>query len=364
MNDLWTKPNPEGKGRVRTDRWGRGRRWIAIWDEGGKRRSKTFELKDAAEDHLSRVRVDTIDGTHITREKASVTLEQMWAVWIAAKADLDPDTVASYRGAWAKIEPVFGHRTCRSLTGPELAAWIPSVTTTKGCPEGQTRPAGSSLKRKIGIVLRGVLETAVESQVIHKNPMKAKWVPKQESSDRRFLSIAEIDQLLENCGQPQDRDLVEVLLFTGIRPGEAAALDCSDLDVHRRRMRIRESKNGEPRDVPIGGELLERLATTAGRREGPLLLAPRGGRWTPTSLRRCWERVGLDGLDMYELRHTAASLAIHAGANVKTVQAMLGHKSAAITLDVYGHLWNDDLDAVPLAVQRHLEQERQRQHAR
>ena len=48
----------------------------------------------------------------------------------------------------------------------------------------------------------------------------------------------------------------------------------------------------------------------------------------------------------HDLRHTAASLSISAGANVKAVQKMLGHKSAAMTLDVYADLFDDDLNAV------------------
>lgn len=52
------------------------------------------------------------------------------------------------------------------------------------------------------------------------------------------------------------------------------------------------------------------------------------------------------GLSPHDLRHTAASLAISAGANVKAVQRMLGHVSAAMTLDVNGDLFEDDLDAV------------------
>jgi integrase len=52
------------------------------------------------------------------------------------------------------------------------------------------------------------------------------------------------------------------------------------------------------------------------------------------------------GLVPHELRHTAASLAIASGANVKVVQTMLGHKSATLTLDRYGHLFGDDLDAL------------------
>lgn len=56
------------------------------------------------------------------------------------------------------------------------------------------------------------------------------------------------------------------------------------------------------------------------------------------------EDVGLIGLHPHELRHTAASLAIASGATIKVVQQMLGHKSATMTLDLYGHLYADQLD--------------------
>ena len=56
--------------------------------------------------------------------------------------------------------------------------------------------------------------------------------------------------------------------------------------------------------------------------------------------------MGLRDLTPHDLRHTAASLAIASGANVKAVQRMLGHASAAMTLDVYAGLFADDLDAV------------------
>jgi integrase len=54
----------------------------------------------------------------------------------------------------------------------------------------------------------------------------------------------------------------------------------------------------------------------------------------------------LEGLTPHELRHTAASLMVSAGANVKAVQRALGHASAAMTLDVYSGLFDDDLDGV------------------
>jgi len=80
-------------------------------------------------------------------------------------------------------------------------------------------------------------------------------------------------------------------------------------------------------------------------------LFPRAVKSSATSsclwaLRHAANAAGLEGLTPHELRHTAASLAVSAGANVKAVQRMLGHASAAMTLDVYSGLFDDDLDGV------------------
>ena len=71
------------------------------------------------------------------------------------------------------------------------------------------------------------------------------------------------------------------------------------------------------------------------------------GRWLAAAVRRCQESdPAFPSLTAHDLRHTAASLAIHSGANPKVVQRMLGHASAAMTLDVYADLFESDLDAV------------------
>lgn len=71
-----------------------------------------------------------------------------------------------------------------------------------------------------------------------------------------------------------------------------------------------------------------------------------GHSWYSTALRK----AGLQHMTIHDLRHTAASLAIASGANVKAVQRMLGYASAAMTLDVYADLFDDDLDAVGAAL--------------
>ncbi|WAX79512.1 tyrosine-type recombinase/integrase [Streptomyces sp. KMM 9044] len=114
-------------------------------------------------------------------------------------------------------------------------------------------------------------------------------------------------------------------------------------------------KNHERRSVPIPRFLAEELKPhVEGRDEDELLFtAPQGG---PLRARNFRQRLfapavvkagpGHLKVTPHKLRHTAASLAIASGADVNVVQTMLGHKSATLTLDTYGHLFPDRLDEV------------------
>jgi integrase len=89
---------------------------------------------------------------------------------------------------------------------------------------------------------------------------------------------------------------------------------------------------------------------------GDLLVFPsrRGGYLTESELRWVFDpaakAVGVEGVTPHQLRYTCASLAISAGANVKVLQTLLGHKAATLTLDRYGHLFPDDLGRIADAV--------------
>jgi integrase len=112
-------------------------------------------------------------------------------------------------------------------------------------------------------------------------------------------------------------------------------------------------KSHHRRSVPFPRSLVDPLTRQTAGRPGDALLftAPEGGVLRVGNFRkrvfdRAAREAGLEGLTPHELRHTAASLAVSAGANVKAVQRLLGHASAAMTLDVYSGLFDDDLDAV------------------
>jgi integrase len=138
------------------------------------------------------------------------------------------------------------------------------------------------------------------------------------------------------------------------------------VDLLRRRLTIAESvtevngktvfgtpKTHQVRSVPVPASLIDALAQQcAGKGADALVFtSPRGEVLRLMNFRRrvfdpAIAAVGLAGVTPHELRHTAASLAVSAGANVKAVQRLLGHASAAMTLDVYAGLFDDDLDAV------------------
>jgi integrase len=236
----------------------------------------------------------------------------------------------------------------------DVAAWIAALVH-----EGLS----ASWVRQIHRTASMLFDVAVKSRRITVNPAHGVDLPRLPRSDKAFLTHEQLADLADACGDY--RTFVLTLGYTGVRFGEAAALRKNSVDVLRGRLHIAEAmtevggkvvfgapKTHRQRSVPFPRFLREALAEQcAGKDPDDFVFpAPRGGVLRDRNFRRhvfdnAAEEVGLD-VTPKALRDTAASLAISAGANVKAVQAMLGHASAAVTLDIYSHLFGDDLDAV------------------
>jgi integrase len=205
------------------------------------------------------------------------------------------------------------------------------------------------------------------------NPAVKLKLPKQVRSSKLYLTHDQVAALAKAVGnRPHGRELgydtlILTMAYCGLRWGEVSGLRVHDVDLVKRRLMIRQTvvadkgyqrveapKDYEHRAIPIPGFLVEPLKQQMAH-NGPDA-SVFYGKITRTWLRnhafrKGWFNpaaieVGLPGLTPHELRHTAASLAISAGANVKAVQRILGHASAAITLDVYSDLFDTDLDTV------------------
>lgn len=252
------------------------------------------------------------------------------------------------------------------------------INLNEGNPRGPgPKPLGGSAKRKIAGMFKSMLARAMKMKIIHANPLDGSPSPAIPKAERRYLKIQEVDALLFAAKNPAVKMMLEVLLKTGLRPGEAKGLKVRDLDVDRRRLTIRrdvdnlgrvdETKTRQHRDVPVSRLMLLALEEEAEGRDPDSWLLPDeyGHVWTTARSRVVWENLLVDAgvdttLKTYELRHTAVSLAIAAGADVYIVQRMCGHASASTTLKHYGHLWDEGLDEAAEAIERHLESERKR----
>lgn len=189
--------------------------------------------------------------------------------------------------------------------------------------------------------------------------------------DARRNYHAQVQTLADHARYPT---LVLFLAYTGLRWGEATALPVRHVDMAKRRVSVQENavlvsahvhvgtpKTHRTRSVPFPEFLASPLATLAERKSREQLLfgdgdshvrlpASRNG-WFTAAVRAAQVDDDLfPRVTPHDLRHTAASLAVQGGAHVKAVQRMLGHASAAMTLDVYADLFDDDLDAVATAL--------------
>ncbi len=326
-------------------------------DLDGTERSRSYRRRVDAQRFRVKVGQRVGDGQRPDGPApGAITVEQWSAVWLSAQAHLKATTRARYEGVLRRhVLPRWGAVPLDEVRHADVAAWAASLSSDGIGPATVTYAYR---------VLALVLEFAVRDGLLARNPARGVRLPRNPPSRRRYLTHAQVADLADAAGR--HRLVILVLAYCGLRWGELAALRVGDVDVGRRRLEVARSvtevrgrlvwstpKSHQRRSVPIPRFLAEQLAhdVAGADAERPLFATSRGRVLRNLNFRRdCFDpaatRAGLPGLTPHDLRHTAASLAISAGANVKAVQRMLGHASAAMTLDVYAELFEDDLDEV------------------
>lgn len=324
-----------------------------------------FKTKKEAQLFLASVTVSKATGEYIDPNRGRDTLGSFHQSWVHERlAPLKPSSRTAMETAWrVHVEPQYGNRAVAGITRDEIAEWVAKLNLT----------LGAQTVRRIIFVLSGHLTIAVRKRAIQESPTAGVVLPKKRKKPIRYLTHEQVATLAGAAGESK-RLIVELLAYTGLRWGEAAALRIRHLNMLRKRITIEENavlvngayaigtpKNGETRIVPMPPHLVKRLEQTA-RGKGPDSFlfsdidvpmpyphATSGWFVKAVTAAQALDKT-IPTITPHDLRHTAASLAVSAGANVKAVQRMLGHASAAMTLDVYADLFDDDLDAVAAAM--------------
>ena len=295
-------------------------------------------------------------GTYIDPARARLTIGTWATSWLDGQAHLKPSTAERYAGILREhVLPRWADVALADVSHAEVQAWVAALSKT----------SAPATVRKVHRVLSLILALAVKDGRLVRNVAEGISLPRVVAGEHRYLTHAQVHELAAACG-PEYRMMVLFLSYTGVRFGEMAALRVGRVDFLRRRALIAESvtpvkgvmtwgttKGHERREVPIPPFLVEELSVhVAGKaRDELVFVGVRGAVMRAQTFQRAAmteaaTEIGEPGLHPHELRHTAASLAIAAGADVKVVQQMLGHKSGVMTIDLYGHLFGDRLDVV------------------
>lgn len=329
-------------------------------DKRGFRRK--IDAENWAAEHVT---IAKATNSYIDPQAGKATVEALWPSWIAAKkVKCKVSYIDSLEREWNhRVELMWGSRELVSVTHSEVQEWVAALTAAGSSATVVLRAEG---------ILSGLCKQAVRDRLIGSNPCDELELPRKHRKEHRYLSMAELLCLAEASGWR--RLIVLVLGLTGIRWGELVGLQVRDVDLRRRRLWIRRNATEVQREIVVNTPKSDKWrqvvypamldddmrALCEGRKPDDILFEAPGGGYlrrthgpNTTSSWFYWSkrRAGIEGqMTVHDLRHTAASLMVKAGANVKAVQRQLGHTSAAMTLDVYADLFDDDLDAVGEAV--------------
>lgn len=375
VEDRWNKTvhHPDGTTTtVPSANHQKGSRWRARYvDDAGREHVKGFRRKVDAQQWLEQQISDQVTGSWIDPALGGVTFGALAQKWLLTKAHRAPKTVAGYESLLDTIVlPRWKEVPLRDIRYDDVQVWVSGLSV-----DGSARFEGKGLSpsrvRQAHQLVGAVLKFAVKAGHLKSNPADEVELPKLPEVEQQYLTHDQLYRVAMASGHL--RTMILVLGYCGLRFGEAAALRAAHVDVEARRITVRRSvtyvrqrgliegptKNHESRTVPIPQSVARLLATEIENLDSDsLVFRPKRGEYLTLGQARYRFKLavaaveGIDGVRLHDLRHTCASLSIRAGANVKVLQKLLGHKTATQTLDRYGHLFPDDLDAVAEALDR------------
>lgn len=333
-------------------------RWYA---PDGTRKSKIFKRKSDARRYGNNMESAKARGLYNDPSLGKIRYEKWARHWLDSKIRLKPKTRETYESLLrTHVVPEFGKTPLNKIDPMQVQEWVADLDEF-GLSNARMRAAYQ--------LLSASLKAAVESGYLGRTPCVGISIPRVLKREKLYLSESEVE-LLANAIRYPYSVLIYVLAYGGLRWAEAVGLRRRHCDVLRGRLTIEETlsevggalhrgatKTYETRTVALPRFVRDALAEYLNEnvettRDALVFTSPDGNPLRSSNFRsRVWLPAlkTLDGrvplaLTPHHLRHTCASLLIRSGAHAKAIQAHLGHSSITVTMDVYGHLFEDDMD--------------------
>lgn len=337
-------------GAVRQYRSGR---WTASYrdpDGQERRASETFATKTDAEIWLSQIEADLSRGNWQDPDAGAVNFEDYALQWVGEHT-LAATTEELYRRLLRlHILPTFGGLDLDQITPPRVRTWRAERLSA----------TGATTVAKSYRLLKAVMETAADDELIRRNPCRIRGAGKEVAPERPTATVEQVDALADVIG-PRWRLMVFLGAYGPLRPEEQAGLRRRDVDLDAMTIRVRsaspELTTGKRADGPTKSEAGLRVVVlpdflrkdlrrhlewfAAKGPDGLLFVGEKGAPFRRSSFGRKWRRsraaVGLpEGFRFYDLRHTGHTLSTQSGATLKDTMVRAGQSSERAAL-IYQH---------------------------
>ncbi|MDX3236377.1 tyrosine-type recombinase/integrase [Streptomyces sp. ME03-5709C] len=313
---------------------------------------ETYATKTDAEVALTHIEADITRGQWSNPDAGKVSFGDYAVAWLSDRKMAARTRERHESGVRLHLIPTFGDRSLALITTAQVRAWRTACLTRTGEPTVV----------KAYQVLRAILNTAVDDELIRRNPCRVKGADRYDVPERPVLTVGEVYAVADAMGS-RYRLLVLLAAFTGLRFGELASLRRRDVDTAKAVLMVRRSQaemqNGAlfdkaptsdagVRPVAFPSELLpdlqRHLDMYAGPgRDGHVFLGPRGGQLRRSNFRDDWigarTKAGITAdVHFHDLRHTGNTLAA-SGASLRELMTRMGHSTPRAAL-IYQHMVN------------------------
>ncbi|MBC7248395.1 MAG: site-specific integrase [Actinobacteria bacterium] len=325
---------------------------IGFRDQHGRWRERTAgpRRKDA-EALLARVQREIAAGTY--GREGDITFAEFLDGYLRTRDDLKESTLADYERTLRKHAlGRIGKLPLREITPRTVQALLSDLEMDGVSP---------ALRGKVLRYLKAALRHAVSLELIDRDPCRAIRAPRVKTKEQRHLAPGEVEALIQ-AAEAEVKPIIALAAYAGLRQGEILALTGADIDFAREHITVRRtyhyahgfsdpktpaSRRVVPMIPTLKAILLEYYRSRGTPRPDDLVFSNRAGKpidrrnLVNRGFERALEASGVPRIRFHDLRHTYASMNIEGGVDPKTLQAIMGHSSIRVTMDIYGHLYRE-----------------------
>ncbi|MFD8563893.1 tyrosine-type recombinase/integrase [Streptosporangium canum] len=357
------KKRPDGKWRAR------------YRDADGKEHARHFDKKVDGQRWLDEVTASVLTGQYVDPRAGRETFQMYAEQWREAKPHRPATAKAVEQHLRCYAYPTFGKRSLSSIRTSDVQSWVTGLT--------KTHKLAASTTRTVFNTVSAVFRAAAKDRKVARTPCEDIDLPAIPRKKVVPLTVKQVQELA--AAMPEHyRALVIFGAGTGLRPGELFGLQVRHVNFLKRMVQVEQqvqqtaghgvrvcelktesSYRAVPLPQVVADALAAHLRAFPATPEGFVFTGPEGGPIVYTSFmdgswRKAVKKAGLPrGTGPHALRHAYASMLIAGGESVKVVSERLGHTNAAMTLNVYSHLFPDSEDrtrkAIDAAFQDHAD---------